>query len=111
VDIGDLDLKGDTLLHAAASQGQKKIARDLLKRGADIHARNFAGKACYELAHEFNYWELGDYLREKAGLEKIGPSNWKVLSSCYAILSIGCQTHIFHCRAEQPESNRTSAAM
>jgi hypothetical protein len=58
-------------------QGHKHMAKDLIRRGADIQAKNFAGKTCYDLAHEYNYWELGDYLREKVGLPKLGPSAWK----------------------------------
>lgn len=34
-------------------------------------------QTAYEVAHDFNYWELGDYIREKVGLEKLGPPRWK----------------------------------
>jgi len=44
----------------------------LLLRGADPQVVvNFGGKTCYDAAHQLNHWELGDYIREKLGLQKI----------------------------------------
>ena len=40
-----------------------------------MQVTNFAGKKCYDAAHELNYWELGDYIREKLHLQTLGPSN------------------------------------
>ena len=57
----------------AASQGHKLLVKELLRRGADLQVTNFSGKKCYDAAHDLNYWELGDYIREKAGLDKLGP--------------------------------------
>jgi len=99
VDLDDIDVEGNTLLHMAASQGHKLLVKELLRRGADAQVISFAGKKCYDAAHELNYWEvqilhksqlpieltialtfenfcqLGDYIREKVGLETLGPSN------------------------------------
>jgi ribosomal protein L12E/L44/L45/RPP1/RPP2 len=58
----------------AASQGHKPLVKELLRRGADLQVTNFSGKKCYDAAHDLNYWELGDYIREKAGLAKLGPT-------------------------------------
>ncbi|KAH9027852.1 ankyrin repeat-containing domain protein [Lactarius hengduanensis] len=43
-DINSPDLSGETLLHLASKSGDKKTARQLLERGANIHARNGEGK-------------------------------------------------------------------
>ena len=75
VTVHEIDKDGNTLLHMAASQGHKALVKELLRRGADPAVTNFSGKKCYDLAHELNYWELGDYIREKLSLEKLGPSN------------------------------------
>ena len=34
--------------------------------------KNAAGKEAWELAFEFNYSELGDYIRDKTGLPPLG---------------------------------------
>jgi hypothetical protein len=75
VTVSDIDHDGNTLLHMAASQGHKALVKELMRRGADPQIINFTGKRCYDMAHELNYWELGDYIREKVGIEKLGPSN------------------------------------
>jgi ankyrin repeat protein len=73
VALDDIDADGNTLLHMAAGQGHKLLVKELLRRGADPQVINFGGKTCYDAAHELNYWELGDYIRGKLGLETIGP--------------------------------------
>ena len=50
------------------------LVKELLRRGANPQVVNFGGKTCYDAAHQLNHWELGDYIREKLGLQKIGAS-------------------------------------
>lgn len=40
----------------------------LLRRNCEYDTKNAAGKEAWELALEFNYAELGDYIRDKTGL-------------------------------------------
>ena len=37
----------------------------LLRRNCEYDTKNAAGKEAWELANEFNYTELGDYIRDK----------------------------------------------
>ena len=74
VAIDDIDDDGNTLLHMAAGQGHKLLVKELLRRCANPQVVNFGGKTCYDAAHQLNHWELGDYIREKLGLQKIGAS-------------------------------------
>jgi hypothetical protein len=48
-----------THTHARASPLQ------LLRRNCEYDTKNAAGKEAWELANEFNYTELGDYIRDK----------------------------------------------
>jgi hypothetical protein len=73
VELDDIDDDGNTLLHMAAGQGHKLLVKELLRRGADPTVTNVGGKTCYDAAHQLNQWELGDYIRGKLGLHKIGP--------------------------------------
>jgi len=73
VSATSLDARGDTLMHCAAGQGHRNVVKELFRRGADPHRKNYNGVTPYDIAHEYNYWELGDYIREKAGLDKLGP--------------------------------------
>ena len=61
VDLDDIDVEGNTLLHMAASQGHKLLVKELLRRGADAQVISFAGKKCYDAAHKLNYWEVRLY--------------------------------------------------
>ena len=81
VDVNDINSNGNSLLHMAASQvyacsrtlhgkscimrhrltrclrqGHKALVKELLRRGADPQLTNFAGKKCYDMAHDLNYW-------------------------------------------------------
>jgi len=40
----------------------------LLRRNCDYDTKNAAGKEAWQLAFEFNYSELGEYIRDKTGL-------------------------------------------
>jgi len=44
----------------------------LLRRNCDYDTKNAAGKEAWQLAFEFNYSELGEYIRDKTGLPPLG---------------------------------------
>lgn len=57
--------EGNTMLLVCAANGQKRIAKHLLRNRADINAVNNAGNSALHLAFQVNYPELGEYLRSK----------------------------------------------
>jgi len=62
-----VDAHGNNLLHIAASNGQKKIVKEIMrnKDKLDLFARNDKGKNALDLALEFNYHDVAQYLAEK----------------------------------------------
>jgi len=62
-----VDEKGNTLLHWAALNGHKRIAKELLRQSHhfDAMALNSRGQSAVDLARDFNYEELAGYLKEK----------------------------------------------
>eukprot|EP00961_Rhodomonas_salina_P109339 1472023-Rhodomonas_salina.1 len=63
--VSDTDSKGDTPIHVAARNGHKKIVKELLRQKADGTLKNASGKPAWQLALEYNFGELADYIREK----------------------------------------------
>lgn len=61
----EIDDKGNTLLHVAAQNGHKRLAKTFLRIGVDLLSKNHDGRSPAELAHHFNFKELGDYLDSK----------------------------------------------
>ena len=71
-----VDSKGNNLMLIAASNGQKKIVKELMRNPdkLDLHARNNVGKNALNLAIDFKYQELAKYLKEKLPeLSKVAP--------------------------------------
>ena len=71
-----VDSKGNNLMLIAASNGQKKIVKELMRNPdkIDLHARNNVGKNALNLAVDFKYQELAEYLKEKLPeLSKVAP--------------------------------------
>jgi ankyrin repeat protein len=62
-----VDAHGNNLLHVAASNGQKKIVKEIMrnKDKLDLFARNDQGKNALDLALEFKYHDVAQYLAEK----------------------------------------------
>ena len=62
-----VDGNGNNLFHIAASNGQKKIVKEIMrnKDKLDLFARNHRGKNALDLAVEFNYQDVAEYLTEK----------------------------------------------
>jgi len=59
------DDAGNTLLIIACQNGQKRIAKLLLRSGADLNAGNFRGNTPLHYAKEFGFEGLYAYLVEK----------------------------------------------
>ena len=62
-----VDVQGNTMLHLAALNGHKRIVKEML-RNADYfnpYAINKKGFSAVDLARDFNYPDLADYIREK----------------------------------------------
>jgi len=57
--------------HADRGNARARRALQLLRRNCDYDTKNAAGQEAWELAYEFNYAELGDYIRDKTGLPKL----------------------------------------
>jgi hypothetical protein len=64
-------ISGNTLLHFAAANGQRKICKLLLRMRADINAANNVGDTALHGALALNYRELGGYLYSKGADDSI----------------------------------------
>jgi ankyrin repeat protein len=63
--IDSRDSKGNTLLLAAAQNGNKRIAKLALRKGADINLRNLTGQTALHFAFTYGFEDLGNYLISK----------------------------------------------
>mmetsp|Transcript_10437 Transcript_10437/g.34833 ORF Transcript_10437/g.34833 Transcript_10437/m.34833 type:complete len:410 (-) Transcript_10437:2207-3436(-) len=65
-----------TLLHLAALNGHKRIVKELLRHTEyfDPYAKNIKGLTAVDLARDFNYNDLSDYIKSKLpGIEESHP--------------------------------------
>ena len=65
------DEHGNYLLHIAVQQGNKRLAKFLLRRGAPMNAQNNRGNTILHYAFYYNYEELGEYLISKGADDTI----------------------------------------
>ena len=66
IPINIRDKYGNTLLTIACQNGNKRIAKAVLRRGADINARNFKGNTPLHYCFHYGYGDsLGQYLISK----------------------------------------------
>ena len=63
--IDSVDDKGNTLFITAAQNGNKRIAKLCLRRGADINGANLTGQTALHYAFAYGFEELGNYLISK----------------------------------------------
>ena len=61
----------NTMLLVCAQNGQKRIAKLLLRNFADMNAVNARGDTAMHLCFKFNYRELGAYLKSKGADDTI----------------------------------------
>jgi len=61
----------NTMLLVCAQNGQKRIAKLLLRNFAEMNAQNDKGDTAMHLCYKFNYKELGEYLKSKGADDTI----------------------------------------
>jgi hypothetical protein len=61
----------NTMLLVCAQNGQKRVAKLLLRNFADMNAQNDRGNTAMHLCYKFNYKELGEYLKTKGADDTI----------------------------------------
>jgi hypothetical protein len=71
----EIDDKGNTLLHVAAQNGHKRLAKTFLRIGVSLLSTNQDGRTPAEVAHHFNFKELGSYLDSKNVFIKPSPES------------------------------------
>lgn len=59
------DEAGNSLLHIAAQNGNKRMIKLCLRRGAELNAQNLNGQTPLHFAYAYGYNEVGDYLVNK----------------------------------------------
>ena len=59
------DAEGNTLLHTCAQNGNKRIAKLCLRRGADINMQNLNGQSVLHYAFAYGFEDLAQYFMEK----------------------------------------------
>lgn len=65
VHVDSTDEHGNTLFILACQQGNKKMAKFLLRRGANINAQNVSGNSCLHYLYEYGHEKLAEYLKRK----------------------------------------------
>ena len=71
VNVNAEDAQGNTLLCVAAQNGNKRIIKLLLRRGAAINHCNLRGNSPLHFLYAFGYKELGVYLVGKGADDSI----------------------------------------
>ena len=79
------DEHGNTLLLLAAQQGNKKIVKALLRRGANIHVQNQQGNSVLHYCYEYNHVQLAEYLQGKGADDSLLNKNGQ---TCYEGLQL-----------------------
>jgi len=62
---------GNTLLHIAVQNGNKRIAKLCLRRGADINRQNLTGQTVLHYAYSYGFTELFQYLMSKGASDSL----------------------------------------
>ena len=65
------DQHGNTLFILACQQGNKKLGKFLLRRGADMNAQNNGGNTALHYLYEYKHIALAEYLVRKGGDDSI----------------------------------------
>ena len=63
VSVDTADEHGCTLFILACQQGNKRLAKFLLRRGAKMNAQTLEGNTCLHYCYFYNYEELAEYLK------------------------------------------------
>ena len=62
---------GNTLLHLAAQNGNKRIAKLCLRRGASIGIQNLNGQTVLHYCFSYGFTELGEYFISKGADDSV----------------------------------------
>lgn len=62
---------GNTLLHISAQNGHKRVAKLLLRNGAEINSQNFHGQTVLHFAFAYGFTDLGEYLVSKGADDSV----------------------------------------
>ncbi len=65
IDIDSKDNFGNSLLHLCCQQGNKRMVKFLLRRGANINTQNAAGNSVLHHCQVYSHSDLMDYLKSK----------------------------------------------
>ena len=65
------DDAGNTLLHIAAQNGNKRMVKLCLRRGADLNAQNMTGQTPLHFTYSYGYSDVGEYLIQKGADDSI----------------------------------------
>lgn len=63
------DPYGNTVLHTACQNGNKRIVKACLRRGCDTNAQNVRGHTPLHFCFAYGYAELGEYLMQKGSAD------------------------------------------
>ena len=85
ISVDTRDQYGNTLFILACQQGNKKLAKVLLRRGADMNAQNNGGNTSLHYLYEYKHISLAEYLIKKGADD--GAKNG-VGRTCYEGLGI-----------------------
>ena len=65
------DNAGNGLLAIACQNGNKRIAKLCLRRGANINQQNLAGQTCLHYCFSYGFEELAEYLMDKGANDSL----------------------------------------
>ena len=71
VPIDYQDEQGNTLLHIASQNGNKRMSKLCLRRGASLNIQNCKGQTPLHFAFGYGYVDLGNYLVSKGADDSI----------------------------------------
>ena len=75
VDIDAQDPSGATLLHIACQNGNRRIGKFCLRKGANINQPNLAGNTPLHFCFAYGFEDLGEYLMDKGADDSITNSD------------------------------------
>jgi hypothetical protein len=71
VPIDYQDDQGNTLLHIVAQNGNKRMVKLCMRRGASLDIQNLTGQTALHFAYGYGYADVGDYIRDKGANDSI----------------------------------------
>lgn len=77
------DSQGNTLLHVACQNGNKKAVKFLLKRGASISASNSNGQTPLHYCYAYKYTELAGYMESKGADAEVLNAHGLTPKACF----------------------------